>query len=80
MNPAPSGSTGHSESGPAGVARHPLKRWLRRIAEWALAASLGVLVTALAVFIWALEQRPDLGPWHLADLDEERVRIFSEGE
>ncbi len=71
MTPSPTEHGGDPEPGPTGPARRPLRRWLRRITEWALAASLGVLVTAIAVFIWALEKRPDLGPWHLADLDEE---------
>ncbi len=69
MTPAPTEHGGVSEPGPTGPARRPLRRGLRRIAVWTLAGSLGVLVTAMGVFIWALEKRPDLGPWHLADLD-----------
>lgn len=52
--------------------------WLRHLSGTArlvlkfLAAGLiGVFLTAVAVFVYVLDDRPDLSIWHLADLDEE---------
>ena len=42
--------------------------WLSRFVA---AALVGSLVTAVAVYIYLLDSRPDLSVWHLADLDEE---------
>jgi alpha-beta hydrolase superfamily lysophospholipase len=55
-----------------------LVMWLRHLTGTAalllkfLAAGLiGVFITALVVFVYVLDSRPDLSVWHLADLDEE---------
>ncbi|MEE4174015.1 MAG: alpha/beta fold hydrolase [Xanthomonadales bacterium] len=57
------------------MTRSPLRkattRWLKRLAAWLTAAGVGVVVTAIAGYIYLLDQRPDLGPWHHADLDLE---------
>jgi alpha-beta hydrolase superfamily lysophospholipase len=42
--------------------------WLSRFVA---AALVGSLVTAVAVYVYLLDSRPDLSVWHLADLDEE---------
>ena len=47
------------------------KRWLRRIAEWLAAWTLGSLVAVVAAYTIILNGRPDLSVWHEADLDEE---------
>lgn len=47
------------------------RRWLRRIAEWLAASTLGSLVAVVATYAIILNDRPDLSVWHLADLDEE---------
>lgn len=44
---------------------------MRQIAAWVAAVLLGMFVVATSLFVWLLEQRPDLDVWHLADLDEE---------
>lgn len=48
---------------------------LRGIAFWlsrfVVAALVGSLITAVAVYVYLLDSRPDLSVWHLADLDEE---------
>jgi pimeloyl-ACP methyl ester carboxylesterase len=33
--------------------------------------ALGVVVTLLSVYVWVLQQRPELEPWHLAAFDSE---------
>ena len=46
-------------------------------------ALFGCLLTALAIFVYLLDSRPELSVWHLADLDEEftadsRISDFSQ--
>ena len=48
-----------------------MARWSRRLAVWLAAATVGVLVTAIAGYVYVLDQRPDLHVWHHADLDLE---------
>ena len=49
-------------------------RWLKRLAVWLTAATLGVIVTAIAGYVYLLDKRPDLDLWHHADLDLEYTR------
>jgi hypothetical protein len=48
-----------------------MRRLLKHLSLFILYGSLGVLGTAIGLYVYALEQRPDLKPWHLADLDQE---------
>jgi len=41
------------------------------LARLVAAGLIGSFVTALAVYIYLLDKRPDLSVWHVADLDEE---------
>lgn len=43
----------------------------RLVFQFLAVGLLGVFVTAVAVFVYVLESRPDLSVWHLVDLDEE---------
>ena len=54
--------------------REVATRWLKRLAVWLTAAGIGVVVTAIAGYVYLLEQRPDLHVWHHADLDLEYTR------
>jgi alpha-beta hydrolase superfamily lysophospholipase len=54
--------------------RKATARWLKRLAVWLTAASIGVLVTAVAGYVYLLDKRPDLDVWHHADLDLEYSR------
>jgi alpha-beta hydrolase superfamily lysophospholipase len=47
-----------------------MKPTLKRILHWLLAAALGSAITAMAIGVWALNNRDDLGPWHTQDLNE----------
>lgn len=50
------------------------RNWTRlglSLARVVAAGLVGSLVTALAVYIYLLDKRPDLSVWHVADLDEE---------
>ena len=50
----------------------PLARGLLvQLTRLAVYGSVSVVLTLLVVFIQYLDSRPDLDPWHLADLDEE---------
>jgi alpha-beta hydrolase superfamily lysophospholipase len=44
---------------------------LRRVVPPLLHAALGCVVAAIAVYVFYLESRPDLRPWHLAALETE---------
>jgi alpha-beta hydrolase superfamily lysophospholipase len=44
---------------------------LKRILKALAYGAVGALVVLIVVFVIYLDSRPDLGPWHQADLDEE---------
>lgn len=48
-----------------------MRRLLKHLLLFVLYGTLGVLATVIGLYIYLLEQRPDLQPWHLADLDRE---------
>jgi hypothetical protein len=48
-----------------------MRRLFKHLSLFILYGGLGVLATAIGLYGYALEQRPDLQPWHLADLDQE---------
>ena len=41
------------------------------LTRFVAAGLIGCLVTALVLFVYLLDKRPDLSVWHVADLDEE---------
>ncbi len=48
-----------------------LRSLLSRILRLCLAGAIGVLLTLIIVYVVFLDDRADLGVWHLADLDQE---------
>ena len=48
-----------------------LKCYSKKILYALLLASLGAVLSSVAVFIYLMDSRPDLHPWHTVELDEE---------
>jgi alpha-beta hydrolase superfamily lysophospholipase len=60
-----------SSPGPGPNANRTVKAALRHAGLFAAYATLGALILAIVGFVVLLDSRPDLRPWHLAELDAE---------